>query len=357
MASQILGGGMVFIAAALVVGAGQCRGQTIDPAYSEVYSYTDLGSITDLPTQYGGLCLLAGNPNVLLIGGSANTPNGVLYSVPLIRDSNFHIVGFAGPASFFCEAAYNDGGVTYGPGGVLFASRWPINELGQILPGSNFTNKIIDLAPFGVESSHASLGFVPPGHPAAGRMKIASWSGGQWGELQLVPDGLGTFDVVGFTEVPQSRLPGGPEGFAYIPVGSPLFPVPSMILSEYSAGQVAVYELDGNGDPIIESRQLFMSELSGAEGALIDPITGDFVFSTFGGGSRVIVVRGFVAPPPVCPPCIADANEDGGIDGEDVTAFFALWENGNACADANEDGGIDGADVDSFFAVWEAGGC
>ena len=134
----------------MVLSAGDCHGQTIDPAFSEVYSYTDLGSIPDLPTQYGGLCLLAGDPSTLIIGGSANTPNGAIYSVPLIRDSSFHIIGFAGPASIFCEAAYNDGGVTYGPGGVLFASRWPVNELGQILPGSNFTNKIIDLTPFGV---------------------------------------------------------------------------------------------------------------------------------------------------------------------------------------------------------------
>jgi hypothetical protein len=188
-------------------------------------------------------------------------------------------------------------------------------------------------------------------------MKIASWPGGQWGELQLAPDGLGTFDVLSFIERPLSRLPGGPEGFAYIPLGSPLITVPSMILSEYSAGQVSIYALDDNGDPIVESRQLFMSELFGAEGALIDPLTGDFIFSTFGGGSRVVVVRGFLPPPPVCPPCIADANEDGGIDGTDVSAFFTIWENGDACADANQDGGIDGADVDSFFAVWESGGC
>lgn len=39
-----------------------------------------------------------------------------------------------------------------------------------------------------------------------------------------------------------------------------------------------------------------MTGLSGAEGAAIDPLTGDFLFSTFGGGDRVIVVRGFAAP-------------------------------------------------------------
>ena len=35
----------------------------------------------------------------------------------------------------------------------------------------------------------------------------------------------------------------------------------------------------------------------GAEGAVLDPLTNDFLFSTFGGGNRVIVVRGFAALP------------------------------------------------------------
>lgn len=56
-------------------------------------------------------------------------------------------------------------------------------------------------------------------------------------------------------------------------------------------------------------------------------------------------------------PCPADYNQDGGIDGSDVDAFFADWEGGLPGADVNQDGGIDGSDVDYFFLVWEAGGC
>jgi hypothetical protein len=56
---------------------------------------------------------------------------------------------------------------------------------------------------------------------------------------------------------------------------------------------------------------------------------------------------------PECDPCVADWNEDGGVDGSDVQAFFADWETGNA--DVNEDGGTDGADVEAFFDLWEAG--
>ncbi len=62
-----------------------------------------------------------------------------------------------------------------------------------------------------------------------------------------------------------------------------------------------------------------------------------------------------VLEPP--PPCPADFNQDGGIDGTDVSSFFASWENGDPSADVNADGGVDGADVTTFFAAWEAGGC
>ncbi|MBL9001481.1 MAG: hypothetical protein JNK25_10140 [Phycisphaerae bacterium] len=57
------------------------------------------------------------------------------------------------------------------------------------------------------------------------------------------------------------------------------------------------------------------------------------------------------------PPCPADFNQDGGIDGADVQAFYAKWELGLLEADVNQDGGVDGADVQYFFEVWEAGGC
>lgn len=57
---------------------------------------------------------------------------------------------------------------------------------------------------------------------------------------------------------------------------------------------------------------------------------------------------------PLCP---ADFNQDGGVDGGDIDAFFLAWEAGDASADTNQDVGVDGTDVDAFFIVWEVGGC
>jgi hypothetical protein len=69
--------------------------------------------------------------------------------------------------------------------------------------------------------------------------------------------------------------------------------------------EIAAYQVDGEGDPIIASRRTVLTGLDGAEGAVLDPVTGDFLFSTFGGGSRVIVLRGFRAPAPPLPAPVA----------------------------------------------------
>jgi len=66
-------------------------------------------------------------------------------------------------------------------------------------------------------------------------------------------------------------------------------------------------------------------------------------------GTQSLSASGVVAS------CKADFNQDGGVDGQDVEAFFVAWEAGRAAADMNADGGIDGADVDFFFDRWEAG--
>ncbi len=55
--------------------------------------------------------------------------------------------------------------------------------------------------------------------------------------------------------------------------------------------------------------------------------------------------------------CVADFNQDGGVDGQDVEAFFLAWITGENLADVNQDGGVDGQDVEYFFVRWAQGGC
>lgn len=79
---------------------------------------------------------------------------------------------------------------------------------------------------------------------------------------------------------------------------------------------------------------------------------------------RVIVGQGlnpegceqaFYARLPGGTPCPADFNNDGGVDADDIIAFFAEWDTGNIAADFNTDGGVDADDVIAFFERWDAG--
>ncbi len=292
------------IHAALVIMAillGEARlaaGQTVQPPYNMTYTITDLGSVPGVPTNYGGLTFKTGDPDTILIGGAANNAAGNLYAIAITRDSGHHISGFSGTASIFTEAAYNDGGVAYGPGGVLFLARWPVNQLGETKPSSSMTDKIVDLgaSPLNVTASPGGLNFVPAGYPGAGQLKVVSYNTGNWYTLALASDGSGTYGVTAATLGP--TITGGPEGFVYVPPGSPAFTdFQSILVSEYGAGVVSTYTIDANGDPVVATRAQFITGLTGAEGAQIDPVTGDFLFSTFGGTNHMVAVHGFAPPP------------------------------------------------------------
>lgn len=273
---------------------GACA-QAFDPAFQANYSFVSLTVPSNVTPNYGGLCLLSSDPNVMLIGGSANSGNGKLFQVGVIRDAQQHITGFT-TATEFASAPYNDGGVGYGPGGLLFASRYPTNEIAMYKPGSTTPDRVISLAGFGVASSHSAFAFGPSWSTFAGKMKASSWSGGQFYDMTYALDNLGLLDVSSATQT--ATLQGGPEGFAYVKAGSPQITTTSMIVSEYSSGQVSLYDVNVNGDPITSTRRTFMTGLGGAEGAFVDPLTGDFLFSTYGGGNRLIRVSGFAVPEP-----------------------------------------------------------
>lgn len=283
---------------ALVTTAPQA--QVLDPAFTANYSLLDLGSATGVPSNYGGVFILLGQPNTLYIGGAANVAGGALYAVPITRDVNGFITGLAGSGVRVADAPFNDGGINPDPGGLISYGQWPQNSYAQINLGTGLVVNTVPLGPFGVASASATAAFIPTGYPGAGGMRIGSWAGGEFYNVTYSVGAGGIINISGVTQVAGSTLPGGPEGWGYVPLGSPNFSVPSMIVSEYSADSVAVYDMDSSGNPVIASRRLFISGLTGAEGAAIDPISGSFIFSTFGGGNHVIVVRGFKAlnPPP-----------------------------------------------------------
>ena len=280
---------------------------TIVPPFDSSYSLVRLGSPPQVLTYYGGLTFKYDDPNTLLMGGAAGSPAGHIYQIAVNRDGNGHIIGFNGSATLYpgpqsTIGLYNDAGLVFGPDNVLFVTRYFTSHLGQLEQskvGSMAPDKVIDLAPLGVTGSGGSIGFVPPGFPGAGSMKLVSWESGGWYHCEFAPDGNGTFNITSASL--RASIISGPEGIAFVPPGSPVFTPNSVLIVLYTYAKVVTAPLDANGDPILAQSQDFIRNLFQASGACIDPVTGDFLFDTWGGSNEVFRVSGFATPPTPSP--------------------------------------------------------
>lgn len=256
---------------------GLVQAQTIDPRYAGSYSSKSLGLVPGVPLFYGGLCLKFNDPNTLLIAGAACGPNAAVYSIGVTRDSSGHITGFRGSAHAYSEAPYIDGGLTFGPGNVLFAPQYFSRDLMETSVGSARI-RFVDLGPAFTSGNPSGCTFVPPGFYNVGHLKISTYADGGFYDMELRPDGHGTYDVINVTR--SGNLAGLEEGFGYVPFGAPLFPNPSMLVCENGFGAVWAWDVDMLGNPIPGSNRNFMT-LHGAEGAFVDPLTGDFLFGSY----------------------------------------------------------------------------
>ena len=283
------------------------RGDSIAPTFGGVYSFNNIGAPVGVPGFFGGLTFVPGNPNEILLGGNANTSSGAIYEVGVTRDASGHINGYSGPATFFASAPFIDGGLTFGPGGDLFFSEFPVNMLGEIKPGSTAPNLTIDLTALGIDPSVGGIEIAPNGN-----VSILSYDGGEFYTVTLTPDGSGTYNVGNVTFLSTTgAVTLGPEAGVFVPHGSPLFPEQNaFLMTEWASGTVGAYTLDGNFNlqPAgVAVRSLFMS-LNGAEGAVIDPLTNDVLFSTFASNitDHIDVVTGFAPPPPGGPSSVPE---------------------------------------------------
>ena len=271
-------------------------GPAIVPPFNADYSLVILGSVSGVPQYYGGLTFKYDDPNTLLIGGGAGSASGRIYQIPVTRDVNGQITGFSGVATVYPSAESTIGqyntSVVFGPDNVLFVAHYPVNEVEQSKPGSIAPDKLTDLSPLGVNGTGCSIGFVPSGFPGAGSMKLVSWSGGGWYHCDFAPDGNGTFNII--SGILRANVDGGPKGIAFVPPGSPVFAPNSVLITRTTYGTVATASLDANGDPVAGNMMTFVSGLGSPDGGCIDPLTGDFLFSTE--GHVVLRVSGFAAP-------------------------------------------------------------
>ena len=335
------------LAMSLITGATVAHAQSVAPEFECAYAVADLGTPAGVPGPLGGLVFQADDPNTLLIGGLANSGGAQIYAVPVIRAGDGSITGFGTMSVPFAPSPNIDGGLDYGPGGVLFYSRYSSNRVGQIRPGETETARDDDLNALGFTSSVGAFAFVPEGFNGAGRFKVAPFNSSVWHDATVSPDGNGTFSISAPTN--SIFIGGGPEGIVYVERGAPQFPSESVLVSEYSAGRIVAYQTDANGDPVVETRRVFMTGVSGAEGGTRDPVTGDFLFSTFGGGNRVLLVSGFNVD------CFVNFNGDCAVNVLDVVAYIAEWNAQGQFADFNEDGLVNILDVVAFITLWSQG--
>ncbi|MFV4649269.1 hypothetical protein ACNJUT_22000, partial [Mycobacterium tuberculosis] len=107
-------------------------------------------------------------------------------------------------------------------------------------------------------------------------LKLADYSSGLFYDLTYSSDGSGGYNITGATAGPNV---GSPEAFVYVQ-NAPHFTQQSALLSDYSDSTVKAYAIDSTGNPT-GAGTTFISGLSGVDGATIDPVTGDFLFSTY----------------------------------------------------------------------------
>ena len=335
-------------AAALPLAA---NAQTINPNFGGCYSIRDIGTPPGVPGAFGGVTFKFDDPDLLLIGGAANQPGAAVYAIRVTRDAGGIINGYSGTATKFADAPNIDGGLTYGPGNVLFFTRYNTHAIGQIKPGQTAPSKDTPLASI-FAGSTGSMQFVPAGYPGAGRMKVLSYNAGLWADINYVADGNGTYDILGPANSILNIAPIYPEGVVFVQPGNPGFSKHSVLICDYGGGKVEAFELDSNGDPILASKRTMISGFSGPEGGTRDPRTGHFLFSTFV-GNRLILITGFNIA------CPANLNADCGVDDLDLQIFAPAYNildcadpsmPAGCPADLNKDGFVDDLDF-SIFAV------
>jgi Bacterial Ig domain len=322
--------------------------QTLDPYYQSSYNLRDVGAVPDLPLRYCGLTLKAGDPNTLLIGGDAEDPSAQIYQIALVRDATGHISGFSGSVKPFAAApglpgsnGGMDAGLIYGPDNVLFYTSYSDNSIGQIKSGQTSVSKQTDLNTIGIPNSPGGLVLVPAGLPGAGRLKILTFNDSMWYDTTLSPDGSGTFNLA---PVSRSVLLGGGmglEGAFYVAAGNPQFPKPSVLVADWNGDRIVSFEVDANGDPLPETQRVFATDMNSVDGAAVDPLTGDFLFSSFSKGLVWVIGRLGLAGLTVTITSPVNNSTFG------APAFFRAW------ADASQPGGsIDEVDfyVDGVYS-------
>lgn len=274
--------------------------------YAGLYTVYDLGPVPGVPNPLGGATVHISDDGKLLIGGNSENGGGAIYEIGVTRNACGHITGWNGTATMHAATPYVDANLVYVSSTLMLYTQWPMAILSQLPVGATAPARDTDLRTVGLptgDSGPGGLGVVPPGLAGAGGLRMVTWPGGYWTHVETAPDN-GLLSITGVMQT--ATVPNNPGGFAYVPAGSPGFVQQAIIVAEWvatdpSQDRVAVYDVDAQGDPIVATRREFMSRFPRPWGAYFEPVTGDYIFLSWGatGSDRVYLVQGFAPPPPI----------------------------------------------------------
>ena len=286
------------------------RAQTITPDFASAFSLRSVSAIPGLPPFQGGLLFKLNDPDTVLVVGNTGSADASLYSCKVTRDATGHINGFTGTSLKVASLAGPTGGgalgsLSYGPNGTVFFST--VNDfgklpIGQLLPGGTSPARFIDLRTLGIdtEGGEAVPGIVvvPAGAPGAGRAKLLLTETGVWLDATLSAAANNTYDIH-----PSGNSVGvsGTTSAIYIPAGQPKFPKQSVLLT--GNNNIRAFEVNENGDPLVDSQRVMIEPLDEVVAAARDPRSGDLLITTSGGalyllgGFKTEAPRGIITQP------------------------------------------------------------
>jgi large repetitive protein len=282
--------------------------------FAENYKPYNLGLPNGLPGPIGPMVFMPDDPDTVLIGGGIRGCGGSIYKVKVQRGEGGHIIGFDDDnnpdtpyvAEFYAYAPYLSG-MTYAPDGSLITTNPKYSPV-------------------------AGIGFVPDDLPGAGELKgTGKWPNTGFYDLSYL--GSGQYN----NPVQTGLVEPGSGSFIYRPVTAPDFAGgPEILIVDPQSDRVLAYEIDSHGNPIANTVDTFMKDFDWGVGAVVDPRTGDLLFSSAGNentiypNNTILAVRG-LGPLTGNEPGLAgtivyvDQDQDGIRDaGEDYTTTDAF---------------------------------
>ncbi len=348
------------VSASLSPGDVQLRSLTTGHTFTETDLVINFDATTGrmtiaVPSAGGGLGILpAGQYRLILSAAGLTDINGAQLdgNSDGIGGDNFTF-DFSGVGSF--TRAWDGGG-----GDLLWSN--PLNWTGDLLPGTNddifigSASLITGSASMGLARVVYSLGTLHLNNALFTSLLISSGSVEVLGQLSIAAD----------TSIDAAQLLVRSTGLVQIG-GNLTFSGAAELAIELVSGDQYGRVVVG-GTAFLGGRLVTLAGPNGFDPSnpVVEPFSPDLIqastlsgdFADFIGlattaGAVVYRIEGSTLRLHLN---LADYNADGGIDGADIEAFFAAWENGYAFADFNGDGGIDGADIEAFFFWWERGG-